>query len=532
MCEKQFLNYVGAGYPLLWVQSHEEHRVMSTFVLEVNHLGRTMFCWDRVSGIKSIVVNKGVMKFAVVDTGMKDDPGDPLMCLDWFNHNVRKDAVLFLLDWHHYAAKESARRIRNFIEGLEGPSFGSTGRAICIIAHNMEIPAELDKVCTPIKFRLPEVEELRTVLQSVCESTGALYPSEDELILKAAQGLTHFEAENAFSISLVESKGKEFLTKTIQREKATAVRKSGSIEVLVAGKNINDIGGLDNLKVWLTNRLDSFSNEARADGIDLPKGIILAGPPGTGKSLSAKAVATILDRPLLRFDVGAVFASHIGESEANMDDALRIAEAVAPCVLFLDEIDKAFGGADGDYDGDGGTSKKVYQKFLVWLGEKTKDVFVVATANNVSILPSALLRSGRFNAMFWVDLPEQKQREEIFIIHLRRVKRDPAMFNVKALAEATKGYTGAEIENIIQESLILARVQKQAMADVHLLACVPEVTPISKLMSQDIQKSRKWAEEHGVKYANPKVKEAITADSSKRKINFNSPVINSGGVAG
>jgi SpoVK/Ycf46/Vps4 family AAA+-type ATPase len=230
--------------------------------------------------------------------------------------------------------------------------------------------------------------------------------------------------------------------------------------------------------------------------------------------------------------VGAVFASHIGESEANMDDALRIAEAVAPCVLFLDEIDKAFGGADGDYDGDGGTSKKVYQKFLVWLGEKTKDVFVVATANNVAILPSALLRSGRFNAMFWVDLPEQKQREEIFTIHLKRVKRDPAMFNVKALADATKGYTGAEIENIIQESLILARVQKQTMADVHLLACVPEVTPISRLMSQDIQKSRTWAEEHGVKYANPKVKEAITTDSPKRKVNFNSPPVSSGGVAG
>lgn len=283
--------------------------------------------------------------------------------------------------------------------------------------------------------------------------------------------------------------------------------------------SIDDVGGLDNLKKWLELRSKCFGEDAHEFGCSPPKGALLVGVPGTGKSLIAKAVANLYKRPLLRLDMGNIYGGLVGESESNIHQAIGIAEAVSPDILWIDELEKAFGGLKDGGGGDSGTSKRVFGTFLQWLSDKTSDVFVVATANDVTALPPELLRSGRFDVLFWVDLPNDKQREEIFAIHLSKKKRDPSKFDLKKVAELTEGYSGAEIENIVNEALVHAFAADKELNDSFLQSVCSEIRPISRLMAKDIEKARKWAEQNDAKLASskvaPKVKKTVT---SNRKV--------------
>ena len=518
-----FLDKVKAGYPLLWVNTFEEFRVMTVFAKELqDHKDAyNIYTWDRCDGIVKKIMEDGVLKS---NQTIGDGIVEPLDALNWatYNRDAKSDAtsmpensILFLKDFHHYAKKDNiSRKIRNLI-----PIMKSKGQVLVILSHTVDIPPEIEKEITVINFKLPGHEELKIVLKGVCENTDTKYPKKDEEgILNAALGMTAFEAENAFSVSMVEAK--KFDQAIIQREKAAIVKKTGLLEVMETGLDITDMGGMNDLKDWLLARSDCFSADARTYGLTPPRGLLLVGPPGTGKSLTAKCTAKILKRPLLRLDVTKIYQSYVGQSEDNLRKCFHICEAVAPCVLFIDEIEKAFAGASGG-TGDSGVSKRIFGAFLTWLSDKTADVFIVATANSVEELPAPLLRGGRFDAIFWVDLPDDTQREEILSIHLRKVNRDPTLFDIKKLAEVSERFTGAEIEVWIRESMVYAWSKKEEFKTEHMIAKVKEISLIADLMTSQISESQEWAKARGVKKAYTKpVQPSIEATGKKRKIDL------------
>jgi SpoVK/Ycf46/Vps4 family AAA+-type ATPase len=276
------------------------------------------------------------------------------------------------------------------------------------------------------------------------------------------------------------------------------------------------VGGLDALKSWLLKRAAGFTDQARQFGLPSPKGVLLLGVQGCGKSLMAKTISNTWQLPLLRFDVGKVFGSLVGSSEQNVRRAIKVAESVAPVVFWVDEIDKAFRGSRGSgASTDSGTSARVFGTFLTWLSEKNKPVFVVATANDVSALPPELLRKGRFDEIFFVDLPAFAERKAIFEIHLKKRKIDPALFDVDALSRASAGYSGAEIEEVVISAMFDMFYEKQNMTTERLLKSIQQTVPLSKTMSEDIDSLRKWAEGRARSATSP---ETAEAGADKRKL--------------
>ena len=282
----------------------------------------------------------------------------------------------------------------------------------------------------------------------------------------------------------------------ILEEKRQIIRKTGLLEYYDLTEDLGSVGGLSALKDWLASRSGAFSSRAREFGLPEPKGLLLLGVQGCGKSLSAKAIAGLWHLPLLRLDVGAVMNAFVGSSEENMRKAIRIAESLSPCILWLDEIEKGFSGMGGRNDADGGVSRRVFATFLTWLQEKTRPVFVIATANSIEMLPPEMLRKGRFDEIFFVDLPAAAEREAIFRIHLRKRDRDPARFDPPRLAEAAEGFSGAEIEQAIISALYDAfddggREVTQADLD----GAIRQTIPLSRTMDQEIDGLRDWAHE-------------------------------------
>jgi SpoVK/Ycf46/Vps4 family AAA+-type ATPase len=314
---------------------------------------------------------------------------------------------------------------------------------------------------------------------------------ERDRVLDAATGMTSTEAENAFALSVVEARG--FAPGIIAREKAAAVRKGGLLEVVEIRESLADIGGLDALKAWLMKRRDAFSARARDYRLPTPKGCLILGIPGTGKSLTAKAVANVLGRPLLKLDAGNLFGSLVGQSEANLRQVIRTAEAIAPCVLLVDEIEKGFAGSRSSGATDGGTSARVLGSFISWMQERTAPVFVVATANDVSQLPPEFLRKGRFDELWFVDLPGEGERQVIWEIQIAKFGRDPEKFDCRGLAQASDGFTGAEIEQAVVDALYRAFSENREPGMLDLSITLSETVPLSRLMSEQIQSLRSWA---------------------------------------
>jgi SpoVK/Ycf46/Vps4 family AAA+-type ATPase len=330
-------------------------------------------------------------------------------------------------------------------------------------------------------------------------------------------GLTLSEAENVLAKTLVEHRclGEKSVN-VIHGEKRQIIRKSGLLEYYDAEGDFASVGGLDAMKGWLLKRAAGFTDQARQFGLPSPKGVLLLGVQGCGKSLMAKTISNTWQLPLLRFDVGKVFGSLVGSSEQNIRRAIKVAESVAPVVFWVDEIDKAFRGSRGSgASTDSGTSARVFGTFLTWLSEKDKPVFVVATANDVSMLPPELLRKGRFDEIFFVDLPAKPERKAIFEIHLKKRKIDPVSFDVDALASASAGYSGAEIEEAVISAMFDMFYEKQNMTTERLLTSIRQTVPLSKTMSEDIDGLRKWAEGRARPATSP---EAMQEGADKRKL--------------
>jgi ATP-dependent 26S proteasome regulatory subunit len=375
----------------------------------------------------------------------------------------------------------------------------SRAQTLIITGPVLNLPADLEKDVTVVDFPLPEYAEIESTLTKVIEAVKDnpnldvnLDDAARERLVKSAQGLTQDEIESVLARSLVERK--KFDLCVILEEKKQIIRKSGILEYYEPDSRLNDVGGLDLLKDWLDKRTNSFTDKARAFGIPAPKGILLLGVQGCGKSLCAKAVAAQWDLPLLRLDVGRIFGSLVGQSEENIRKAISVAESVAPCILWADELEKGFAGVSGGGVSDSGTTARVFSTFLTWMSEKTSPVFLIATANDVSALPPEMLRKGRFDEIFFVDLPDAAEREQVFNIHISKRNRDVSKYNLKALAKATDGFSGAEIEQVVLGSLYAAFDENRELLQKDLMAEAKAVVPLSVMMAEEIDELRTWAE--------------------------------------
>ncbi len=468
---------------MIYVSSHEETRVEQALKrLSVEREIR-LEIWSITEGFR-VVVN---------GTGTRDVK-DPIKALEHVSRGEGK-ALYVLRDFHPYLKEPTVlRRLRDLATALR-----KTKKTLIILSPVQKVPPELEKsIAAVIDWELPnriEIEAIarRLVPQAPPETQQQIEsePQFMERVVEAALGLTEIEAENVFAKSMVRTH--TFDIDTILNEKKQIIRKSGLLEYYEHREEFSDIGGLEALKGWLVKRRNAFSSRARNFGLPLPKGILLIGVPGTGKSLTAKAVGALWEMPLLRLDVGKVFAGLVGSSEENIRMVIRTAEAIAPAILWIDEIEKGFSGTGSSNFSDGGTTSRVFGSFITWLQEKQTPVFVIATANNVSQLPPELLRKGRFDEIFFCDLPDQAERRQIFDIHIRKKNRDPAKFNIEKLVDATGDYSGAEIEQAVIAALYDAFDSGADLSSEGLLGALADIVPLSITMRERIESMRDWA---------------------------------------
>jgi ATP-dependent 26S proteasome regulatory subunit len=474
---------IRARYTLLYVVSHEEARVEESL--------RTL-CVEREMRLEVWSITEG---FRVVagGTGIRDVK-DPLKALEHINRGEGR-ALYILRDFHPFLKEPAVvRRLRDLAHELR-----KTKKSLVLLSPVQKIPPELEKSVSAIVYwELPKRREIeasarRLVTQAPEETQREISsdPAFMEKVVEAALGLTQVEAENVFAKSMV--KTRTFDIPTILDEKKQIIRKSGMLEYYEQTEDVHDIGGLEVLKDWLAKRRHAFSSRARDFGLPLPKGILLIGVPGTGKSLTAKAVGRLWEMPLLRLDVGKIFAGLVGSSEENIRQVIHTAEAIAPAILWIDEIEKGFSGTGSSNMSDGGTTSRVFGSFITWLQEKRSPVFVIATANNVTQLPPELLRKGRFDEIFFCDLPAAEERKQIFDIHLRKKHRDPAGFELDKLVAATGDFSGAEVEQAIIAALYDAFDASSDLTTERLLASLADIVPLAITMREQIEGMREWA---------------------------------------
>lgn len=478
---------IRAKYPILSVVSWEERRVEEAVGQIAKSLNRTLHTWTLTQGMRPPVNRQsGPAKPTTL-------PGE-LEALALI-HEAPEYTVFLLKDFHPYMKDPRViRLLRDLAIRLRGRA-----QTLILTGPTLSLPSELEKDITVIDFALPTSGEIEDTLNKCVEAVKdnpnvnvKLKPREKELIVKSAQGLTLDEVESVFARSLVEKK--RFDVEVVLEEKKQIVRKSGLLEYYPAQNKMTDVGGMELLKDWLEKRTDAFTEKAKKFGIPSPKGILLLGVQGCGKSLLAKAVAAEWNLPMLKLDVGRIFGSLVGQSEENIRRAIKVAESVAPCVLWADELEKGFAGVGGSGVSDSGTTARVFATFLTWMQEKTKPVFLIATANDVSALPPEMLRKGRFDEIFFVDLPDAEEREAIFAIHLKKRNRNPANYSLKALSAATQGYSGAEIEQIVVAALYPAFDAGRELTQEDLLAEAKAVVPLSVMMREEIAELREWAQ--------------------------------------
>jgi ATP-dependent 26S proteasome regulatory subunit len=485
---------IRARYPIIYVVSWEEERVEQCLRKIAEKRNKQLFIWT---------VTQGIVKSGAIPQRAKtgsETTADPLAALDAVINQV-EPAIYLFKDFHRFTADERCnlsvvRRLRDVAFHLR-----DTYKTIIIVAPIMSIAPELAKDVTLVDFGLPRVRDFNRLLDKIIEDVKEnpnvkieLPPDDRERLVNAARGLTLKEAENVFAKTLVMAgKLNADDVSVVFSEKQQIIKKSGLLEYYETKENFSNVAGLENLKEWLLKRRIAFTERAVKFGLPAPRGVMLLGVQGCGKSLCAKAASSLWNVPLLRFDLGRMFSSLVGSSEENIRQAIQTAESVAPAILWVDEIDKALAGATSASGSDGGTSSRVFGTLLTWLSEKTSTVFVICTANDISHLPPELLRKGRLDEIFFVDLPTAEERMEIFRIHLQKRKRDPVNFNLDMLARASDGFSGAEIEEAVISALFDAFSQQQDLNTEYVKAALAETVPLSKTMSEEINRLKGWA---------------------------------------
>ena len=484
---------IRARYPIIYMVTWEEGRVEEQLRDLAAKRNKQVFCWS---------ITTGLTKAGSGPPGARSKGlADPVEALDSIIGH-KEPAIYVFKDFHSFMRDRDCniaviRKLREVATALS-----DSYKTLVITSPLLEIAPELEKDVCVLDYPLPAGEDFDNLLNRICEDVAEsakltidLDPKTREKLIQAALGLTLQEAENVFAKTIVnDGTLNADDVSVVFSEKQQIIRKSGLLEYYEAVTDVGDVGGLDHLKDWLVKRSLAFSERARRFGLPAPKGVLLVGVQGCGKSLCAKAVSRMWNMPLLRFDMGRMFASLVGSSEENTRRAIAVAESIAPIVLWVDEIDKAFSGSQGSANSDGGTTARVMSTFLTWLSEKQKPVFVLATANNISQLPPELLRKGRLDEIFFVDLPDLEERSQIFEIHLRKRNRDPAQFDLARLAEAADGFSGAEIEEAVISSLYDVFYLSKELETTDLLNSVKETVPLSRTMAEEISALRGWAE--------------------------------------
>ncbi|MFA6235915.1 MAG: AAA family ATPase [Bacteriovorax sp.] len=472
--------------PLIYLTSHEEERVMKNLALLATNVNKKFYSWSVTNGLVELNIEEG----DISDLNSFNDPMEILGHIE----SSKENAIYVLKDFHFYMEDFTViRKLRDLFGSLK-----VSYKNIIFLSPHLKLPIDLNKEISVVDIPLPTSKEFLEMISEIKSNLQASMIDIEEkdinLLAKAAHGLTLAEAENVFSKMIVcEKKLSKKGLPYILNEKRQIVRKSGILEFYPASNRINDLGGFSQLKKWLEERGQAlFSSKAKKYGLPEPKGILLLGPPGTGKSLTAKVVSNYWQLPLLKLDFGKIFSGLVGSSEENMREALKTAEGLSPSILWVDEIEKGLSGGTSS-GSDGGTAARVFGSFLTWMQEKKSTVFVIATANDISKLPPELLRKGRFDEIFFLDLPKEKEKEEIFSIHLAKKGRDPKNFNIKDFSIAAKDFTGAEIEQTITDALFQAFNQQKEINNEEILSAIKACIPLSTTYSHELGALREWA---------------------------------------
>ncbi len=472
--------YIRARFTLIVLSTVEEERALELLRRLCERAQKTCLSWDIADGFQHVAGAPASLPAA----------RDPLTALE----QIEKwdgGALFVLKDFHEaWGNAQVKRKLRTVAQKLK-----YTRKSIVITMPTSQLPPELRDESVLLELPLPDAAELNEVLERLLQTPGVqvnLTPLGREKLVQAAVGLTAAQAQRVFAKAIVKNGALDDRDITVVTdEKKQVIRESEALEFYSLQEALEDVGGLEVLKSWLRLRERAFTQQAREYGLPAPKGVALIGIPGTGKSLVAKTIGGLWRLPLLRLDVGALFGSLVGESEERARRALRLAETIAPCLLWIDEMEKAL--AHGGLDS--GTSTRVFGTILTWMQEKTAPVFVVATANNIQSLPPELLRKGRFDEVFFLDLPTTAERREIFAIHLRKRGRVPADYDLDLLARKAQGYVGAEIEQAIIDAMYLGFSESREFTTEDILQSLSRQVPLSIAQREIIESLRQWLRE-------------------------------------
>lgn len=461
---KELETLLHARFTLIIVTTPEELRFMDSIRKMCAGSKRQCISWDMGKGFQ--LVSQGTMNLP--------QAANPIAALEHIE-KMDNDAIFILKDFDDcWSNSQVKRQLRNLAQ-----AFKQSRKSIIVTTCSQRIPEQLKDDAFITEFPLPEIEQLELELNRVAQAPGAVVKLTNlgkQKLLQAALGLTASQALRVFSKAMVRDRMLDDRhIDMVTEEKRQVIRESQALEFYPVSEKVEDIGGLDVLKEWLRLRQRAFTQEAKEFMLPAPKGIALIGIPGTGKSLTAKIIGSYWQMPVLRLDAGSLFGSLVGESEERTRKALQLAETVAPCVLWVDEIEKAFSFGDND----GGTSRRVFGQILTWMQEKQKPCFVVATANDVSALPPEFLRRGRFDEIFFLDLPTVKERREILAVHLRKRRRLPKDFDLDKLAKMSEGYVGAELEQAILDAMYFAFDGNREFDTADIVKALEKQVPLS-----------------------------------------------------
>ena len=467
---------IRARTPLIWVRSTEEQRVAELLEQTCRRLQRRLCDWDFIAGLSGGLNQEGL--------GSRQ----PMAVLEWLEQLDGSTPTLLLVrDFHRFCDDPGiARMLRNLATSLR-----STPHTLVLCSGAWTPPADLEEALTLLDLPLPDEQDLRALITSIGSSSGTGLTAEVlDTLVRACSGLSAMRVRQVAARALAKrgQLGAEDLRDVLEEKRQTIAR-SEVLQFCATETGTEDIGGLDALKAWLDQRHRAFSDEARQFGLPVPRGVLLVGPQGTGKSLTAKAIARSWSMPLLRLDVGRLFAGLVGASEARTRETIQRAEAMAPCVLWIDEIDKGFG---GDGRSDGGTSQRVLASVLTWMAEKQSPVFVVATANGIDQLPGELLRKGRFDEIFLLDLPNMSERRSILDLHLNR-RRPGLNLPLDTVVSRSGGFSGAELEQVVIEALHLAFADGRELKEMDLILAASQLIPLSRTAREQLDALKEWA---------------------------------------
>jgi len=476
----EFKLLLRARYPLIYIPTYEEERLEAAIREEaLNQGNRPVYTWDFVDGYQ----------------GNPNDVGfgrrNPLQALEFVEKLPESAPAVFILrDYHRFLDDVAiARKLRNLARLLK-----SQPKNIVLLSPRMAITDDLSEVITVLEFPLPGADVIKAEVERLLAATGSSLSVKvlDDLV-RSCQGLSMERIRRVLTKAIAthgELQSED--VDLVLEEKRQTIRQTQILDFHPATEKITDIGGLDNLKEWLVRRGGAFTDRARQYGLPHPRGLMLVGIQGTGKSLTAKAIAHHWHLPLLRLDVGRLFGGLVGESESRTRQMIQVAEALAPCILWIDEIDKAFSGLGSK--GDAGTTSRVFGTFITWLGEKTTPVFVVATANDIQALPPEMLRKGRFDEIFFIGLPTQEERKAIYNVHISRLRiHNLKNYDLDRLAYETPDFSGAEIEQTLIEAMHIGFSQNRDFNTDDILEAASQIIPLARTAQEQIEFLQNWA---------------------------------------